>query len=137
MAINRYDTSLWVVNINAAVINEWGVSDTPFQDDPIDQKAALVRGFGGGAITTRRDNPGRRVTLSLIPGSPNSAFLSGLFNSGATITMGATQVGTLEVITAGEGIIINDGTNSRAGSAPSDDIYIIEFNLWASLKGGS
>ena len=81
--------------------------------------------------------PGRTVTINLNPGSPDSAFMQGLFTSRANVTCGYTQMDTLEGAIGSEGVIVNDGEVGRGGSTITDDQYIIEFNTWTQTKGGN
>ena len=136
MSINNFSTDLFVVTVNGRVISDWGETATPYTDDPIDPKRSLRRGLGGNAVRLDRINPGRTVTLFVNPGSPDSGYLQGLFESGAAITFSKTQIGTLENSIGTEGIMTNDGQVGRGGSAITDDQYIMEFNVWTALKGG-
>lgn len=134
MALNNFSTDGSVVVINGRQITDWGDTDPPFSDEPIDPKSALRRGLGGNAVRLDRINPGRRFTLNLNPGSPDSSFMQGLFLSNANITMSYTQIGTLEVGVGAEGVIVNDGTRGRGGQTITDNQFIIEFNSWDSSK---
>ena len=137
MALNNFSTDLFVVTINGRIMTDWGETATPFTDDPIDAKSTLRRGQGGNAVRLDRQNPGRRVTLFLNPGSPDSAFMQGLMNSNATITTSKQQIGTLEAAIGTEGVIVNDASVGRGGTTISDDSYIIEHNTWNGTKGGA
>ena len=136
MALSNFSTDNFVYVLNGREITDWGDTATPFTSEPIDAKSQLRRGQGGSAVRLDRINPGRRHTLYLNPGSPDSAFVQGLLNSRATITAGATQIGTLEIEACSEGVIVNDASKGRAGSTISDDQYIIEFNVYDQTKGG-
>ncbi len=136
MALSDFSTENAVVVINGREITDWGDTATPYTSDPIDPKSQLRRGQGGGALRLDRINPGRTITVYLNPGSADSAYMQGLMNSKATITLGYTQLGTLEVEAASEGIITNDASKGRAGSTITDDQYIMEFNLHDQTKGG-
>jgi len=136
MALNNFSTDLFVVVVNGRTIADWGDTATPFTDDPIDPKTTLRRGQGGNAVRLNRINPGRNVKLFLNPGSPDSAFMQGLMNSNANITISKTQIGTLETAIGTEGVIVNDASNGRGGSTITDDQYILEFNGWTASKGG-
>lgn len=136
MSINNFSTDLFAFNVNGRDITDWGENETPYNDEPIDPRAVLRRGQGGNATLLNRINPGRSVTISLNPGSPDSAFMKGLMNSGAVITCGYTQIGTLEGAVGTEGAVVNDGATGRAGSTITDDVYIMEFNSWSATKGG-
>lgn len=135
MALNNFSTDLAVVTVNGRRIQDWGDTATPFTDAPIDPKSQLRRGQGGSAVRLDRINPGRTVNLYLNPGSADSAFLQGLFNSGANISLSYTQIGTLETAVGTEGVMVNDGQRGRAGSTISDDQFIIEFNVWTATRG--
>lgn len=135
--INNFSTDLFVVVVNGRTINDWGETATPFTDDPIDPKVTLRRGQGGNAVRLNRINPGRNVKMFLNPGSPDSAYMQGLFNSNANITLSKTQIGTLETAIGTEGVIVNDASNGRGGSTITDDQYILEFNGWTQMKGSA
>lgn len=136
MALNNFSTANSVVTVNGREITDWGENATPYTDEPIDARSALRRGQGGNAVRLDRINPGRRVTLYLNPGSPDSAYLQGLFNSNANIELTWTQIGTLDAAVGAEGVIVNDGARGRAGMTISDDQFIIEFNSWTGQRGG-
>lgn len=135
MALNNFSTELAVVTVNGRQIQDWGETATPYTDAPIDPKSQLRRGQGGSAVRLDRINPGRQVDLYLNPGSPDSAFMQGLYVSGANITLSFTQIGTLETAIGTEGVIVNDGQRGRAGSTITDDQFTIQFNLWDATRG--
>lgn len=135
MALNNFSTANSVVTVNGREITDWGENATPYTDEPIDARSALRRGQGGNAVRLDRINPGRRVTLYLNPGSPDSAYMQGLFNSNANIELTWTQIGTLDAAVGAEGVIVNDGARGRAGMTISDDQFIIEFNSWTGQRG--
>ncbi len=133
MSIANFSTSLTVVTVNGRQITDWGDTATPYTDEPIDPVTTVRRGQGGNAVRLDRKNPGRRVTLYLNPGSPDAAYMQGLFNSNANISLSFTQIGTLENAIGSEGAIVNDGTRGRAGTTISDRQYIMEFNSWTAI----
>ena len=135
MSLNNFSTVNSVVTVNGRVINDWGENATPYTDEPIDPVSALRRGQGGNGVRLDRINPGRRVTLYLNPGSPDSAYLQGLLNSNANIELTFTQIGTLDAAVGMEGVMVNDGGRGRAGTTISDDQFIIEFNNWTGTRG--
>ena len=136
MALNNFSTENAVVTVNGRQITDWGDTDPPYSDEPIDPKSVLRRGLGGNAVRLDRINPGRRVTLNLNPGSPDSSYLQAIFGSGANITLSYTQIGTLDTAIGTEGVMVNDGARGRGGQTITDDQYIIEFNSWTATKGG-
>lgn len=137
MSLNNFSTVNSVLTVNGRVISDWGETATPYTDEPIDATSALRRGQGGNAVRLDRINPGRRVTIYLNPGSPDSAYMQGLYNSRANIELTWTQIGTLDAAVGAEGIIVNDATRGRAGTTISDDQYVMEFNAWTASKGGA
>lgn len=136
MALNNFSTEQIIVLINGREITDWGESDSPITESPIDQRSILRRGKGSNAVRLDRINPGRAVTLSLNPGSPDSAYMQSLLNSNANITYSRTVIGTLENVIGTEGVITNDGPVNRGGTTITDDQFLMEFNAWTGLKGG-
>lgn len=139
MAIQNYSPDNFVLAVNGRELTSWGEAALPYTDEPIDPKSTLRRGQGGTGVRMNRTNPGRRVTIYLNPGSPDSAYMQGLFNSNANISLNMQMIGTLEVATGTEGVIVNDGPVGRGGTTNAgvtDDMYVMEFNLWTALKGG-
>lgn len=130
MAINNFSTDQTVVTVNGREITDWGDTDPPISEAPIDPRGVLRRGLGGNAVRLDRINPGRTVTLSLNPGSPDAAYLQGLFNSRVNITYTRTVIGSLENVVASEGMLINDGTTGRGGVTVTDRQFTFEFNKW-------
>jgi hypothetical protein len=135
MSLANFSTDLTVVTLNGRQLTDWGENATPYTDEPIDPASALRRGQGGNAVRLDRKNPGRRVNLYLNPGSPDSAYVQGLFNSNANCTLSFTQIGTLENAIGTEGVIVNDAARGRGGMTISDDQFIIDFNGWTGLRG--
>lgn len=135
MALSNFSTDLSVVTVNGRRIQDWGETATPYTDAPIDPKTQIRRGQGGSACRLDRINPGRAVNLYVNPGSSDAAFLQGLYNSRANVTLSFTQIGTLETAIGTEGGIVNDGQRGRAGSTISDDQFTIEFNVWNATRG--
>ncbi|WP_238347294.1 hypothetical protein [Pseudomonas taiwanensis] len=83
MSLSNFSTDLFVVTVNGRQIQDWGETATPYTDAPIDAKSQLRRGQGGNAVRLDRINPGREVNIYLNPGSPDSAYMQGLYNSNA------------------------------------------------------
>lgn len=137
MAVNDLSTENNALTINGRLITDWGESATCYTAEDIDPRTVLRRGQGGNAVRLDRQNFGKRVSLALNPGGPDSAFMSGLNASKANITLGRQQIGTLETETGLEGVIVSVGPTGRAGQTVTDDIYNIEFNSWDELKGGN
>ena len=136
MSLQNFGPANSVFTLNGRPITDWGEAASPYTDSPIDAKSVLRRGQGGKAVRLDRKNPGRAVSIYLNPGSPDSAYVQGLFNSNANITASWTQIGTLEAAIGTEGVIVNDAATNRAGTTISDDQYDFQFNVWNATKGG-
>jgi len=136
MAINNLSTDLFTFDLNGYTISDWGETDPPYSEEPINPSSVMRPGLGGNAVRLDRINPGRRVTINLNPASPDSAYVRGLLESGASVSGGRTQIGTLETAVFTEGVIVNDATIGRGGMSPTDDQYIIEFNN-STITSGS
>ena len=135
MSLENFSTSNSVLTINGRLMRDFGETATPYTDEPNDPVSTLRRGQGGNAVRLDRINPGRRVNVYFNPGSADSAYMQGLFNSRANIEATWTQIGTLDAAVGAEGVIVNDGTRGRAGTTISDDQFIIEFNSWTGTRG--
>lgn len=137
MSLNNFANDNTVVTVNGRQLTDWGMAEQPYTDEPIDPSSTLLRAQGGNAVRLDRANPGRRVNVYLNPGSADSAYMQGLFNSRANITLSFQQIGTLETALGAEGVIVNDGTRGRAGTTSiTDDQFIMEFNSWTASRGG-
>ena len=135
MSLSNFSNDLTVVTINGRQIQDWGETATPYTDAPIDARSQLRRGQGSNAVRLDRQNPGREVNVYLNPGSSDSAYVQGLMNSNANITLTFTQIGTLETALGSEGVIVNDGQRGRAGSTITDDQFTMHFNIWEATRG--
>ena len=130
MAMNvSLTTANTVVTVNGRQITDWASDSPAIQEEPIDPKRI--------AVMLDRANPGHRVTLAVNPGGADSAYLHGLYTTGAVITYTRTQVGSLENVVATEGVIIQENAVGRVVTDNmGGDTYTIEFNVWESLRGG-
>lgn len=135
MSLSNFSTELCVITVNGRQLQDFGDTATPVTDAPIDAKSTLRRGQGGNAVRLDRINPGREVNIYLNPGSADSAFMQGLFNSNANITYTYIQIGTLETALGSEGVIVNDGQRGRGGSTITDDQFTMQFNIFESTRG--
>lgn len=131
MSLSNFSTENGVVVINGRLLTDWGDTDPPLSEDPIDPRSVLRRGLGGNAVRLDRINPGKQVTLNLNPGSPDSIFMRSLYNSNANITYARSQIGALETAVGSEGVIVNVGPRGRLGQTITDDQFIIEFNIFS------
>lgn len=130
MSLNNFSTDQTVITVNGREIQDWGDTDPPISEGPLDPRGVLRRGLGGNAVRLDRINPGRTVTLNLNPGSADASYMQGLLNSRVNITYTRTVIGSLETVVASEGMIVNDGTTGRGGVTLTDKQFIMEFNKW-------
>lgn len=136
MSLNNFANDNTVVTVNGRQLTDWGMAEQPYTDEPIDPSSTLLRAQGGNAVRLDRANPGRRVNVYLNPGSADSAYMQGLFNSRANIELSYQQIGTLETALGAEGVIVNDGSRGRAGTTSiTDDQFTMEFNSWTASRG--
>ena len=136
MSLPNYTTPTLVVTVNGRRITQWGNDEQPFTNAPIDPKRQLVRGQGGGAIVTGRNNPGREVRLKLMPGSSDSKYMNALDLAGiVNIVLTYQILGVGEGATGLEGVIVNDESVDRGGPNPSNDVFVLQFNRWGAMKG--
>lgn len=134
---SAFTISNTVVTVNGRQITDWGADGSGISEEAINPKRRLLQGQGGNALILERIAPGRRVTIKVRSGSADSAFLHGLYASGAIITYTRSQVGALETAIGTEGIILSEEAVSRVNvDSISDDTFVMEFNLWDSVKGG-
>ncbi|CAH9015767.1 virion structural protein [Vibrio phage K367 g1] len=123
--------------INGGEITDWGQTAQPLLIEPIDAMGTLIRGQSKGSVRLDNDNHGWRVTVNLLPGSPNSAYLNGLRIAKSNLTFSHTVISTLEAAAGSEGMIVNMGQIGRAGnSAVTDDQFIMEFTVADLSTGG-
>ena len=138
MALVNITTENTVITVNGRQITDWGEAENPVNEEPIDASTTIRRGMGGNAVRLDRLNPGRRVTLSLNPGGADAMYMQALYGSNANITYTRTVIGTLENAVGAEGAIVNDGAIGRAGGASiTDDVFIMEFNSFTTMRGGA
>lgn len=136
MGIQNFSTDLRVVTVNGRRLTNFGENASPVTNAPLNPKSALRIGQGGNGCRLDRIAPGRTVNIYLNPGSPDSAYMQGLYNSKAPITFTDTQIGTLENNVGTNGMITTDGEQARAGTSISDDMFTMEFLNWIGSKGG-
>nr|AKN37838.1 hypothetical protein [Vibrio tasmaniensis] len=95
--ITRYGpaTHVFVVNVKRQ-IKDWSSDDEPWQMETLEDKRDIESHHGGGGILVERTNEGALVTVSLKPGSKDSGYFSGLYQSGDIFDAEQTTIGTGE-----------------------------------------
>lgn len=135
--MKTFGASGLIYTVNGRRIKEWGETDTPVVDTTTEPKRTLIKGQGGHAVIGESVAPGTQHVISVLRGSSDSSFLSGILNGDGKVTVAYTQLGTLESFASEEGIITDRGDfNSGSGSVTADT-YTIVFNNVIQTRGGS
>jgi hypothetical protein len=137
MAFHDFSNDKLVVAVNGRQLTNWGENDPPFDHDYPSELGDMKKGLGGDAARLDLIEPGQMFNFYLMPGSPDSAFMSGLKNSRATITVAHSQLGTLEAGLGREGMMKNRQSIGRGGQSITDDIYSVLCNKYVGTTGGS
>ncbi len=133
--MKEFGQGVGILIINGRKISEFGESETPVRFASVNPKRQFKRGQGGTVLKLTRINPGRTLTVAVMPGSKDSAYLSGLWQSGDDIEAQWVVMGTDEKIVISEGIATDLDEISRGGMNPSDDVYTYDFNKFLPEMG--
>lgn len=117
-----------VVITGVGVLDDWGVTDPPFTVEPIDDQAILKRGLGGNGVRFHRKNPGLRLTVNLMPGSPQALALQAQVNAKSEISGSYASIAGLEGAVFSEGVITRGKSMARGGPGMNDATFVMEFN---------
>lgn len=117
-----------VVITGVGVLDDWGRTDPPFTVEPIDDQATLSRGLGGNAVRFHRKNPGLRLTVNLMPGSPQALALQAQVNAKSEVSGSYASIAGLEGAVFSEGVITRGKSMARGGPGMNDATFIMEFN---------
>ena len=129
MAMNDLSVENTIMVITGVgVIDDWGRTDPPFTVEPIDDQANLSRGLGGNAVRFHRKNPGLRVTLNLIPGSPQALGLQAQITAKSQVSGSYASIAGLEGAVFSEGVITRGKSMARGGPGLNDATFVMEFN---------
>ncbi|MGO3542341.1 MAG: hypothetical protein ACTIOG_07540 [Pseudomonas helleri] len=122
-----------VVITGVGVLDDWGRTDPPFTIEPIDDQAVLSRGLGGNAVRFHRKNPGLRLTVNLMPGSPQALGLQAQINAKSEVSGSYASIAGLEGAVFSEGVITRGKSMARGGPGLNDATFVMEFNKDAIL----
>lgn len=117
-----------VVITGVGVLDDWGRTDPPFTVEPIDDSATLSRGLGGNAVRFHRKNPGLRLTVNLMPGSPQALALQAQVNAKSEVSGSYASVAGLEGAVFSEGVVTRGKSMARGGPGLNDATFVMEFN---------
>lgn len=137
MSISNYSASRLVYEVNGRVIRNWGQSETPVVDTTLNPVRTLSQGQLDDAIVIERKNSGTQHVLNILAGSPDAAFLWGIFKGDGRVQVAWNIVGTLDSFISLEGVIVDRGdTDQGSGTTKSDEQFTIQFNKVIELRGG-
>lgn len=122
------DNGLLVLT-GVGVLTDWGRTDPPFMIEPIDDQAVLSRGLGGNAVRVHRKNPGARVTVNLMPGSPQALALQAAVGAKQEMSGAYENIAGLEGAVFAEGVITRGKSMGRGGPGLNDATFVMEFNV--------
>ena len=129
MALADLSTESTILVITGVgVITDWGRTDPPLVIEPIDDQATLSRGLGGNGVRFHRINPGIRITVNLMPGSPQALALQSAVNSRTEMSGSYANINGLEGAVVSEGVITRGKSMGRAGPGMNDATFVMEFN---------
>lgn len=117
-----------VVITGVGVLDDWGRTDPPFTVEPIDDQAILSRGLGGNAVRFHRKNPGLRLTVNLMPGSPQALALQAQVNAKSEVSGSYASIAGIEGAVFSEGVITRGKSMARGGPGMNDATFVMEFN---------
>lgn len=135
MALKDFGAGNGILTLYGKVIKDFGDTDPPISFNPIRDRGYLKQGFGGNATKSSVINPGYRLRVCLLPGGRDSAFVSGKASTNDD------AIATWQVLGTGEKIILDEGIYKtfeevgRAGTVPTDDVYIFDFNIALDKRG--
>jgi hypothetical protein len=129
MALNDLSVENTIVVITGlGVLDDWGRTDPPFTLEYIDPNANLSRGLGGNAVRFHRKNPGLRLTVNFMPGSPQALALQAQLEARAEMSGSYASIAGLEGGVFSEGVVVQGKSMSRGGPGMNDATFIMEFN---------
>lgn len=131
----RYGPMTHSFVLNNKPIKDWSAADTPTQLTPEEDKRNIEMQHSGGSVLTERMAVRLDVTVSIQPGTEDSAMMSGLYNSGESLEGVITSIGTLEKIIVSSGVVVGFEPIGR-GFKPSHDTYKMQFAAWVMAMGG-
>lgn len=117
-----------VVITGVGVLDDWGRTDPPFTLEYIDDVANLSRGLGGNAVRFHRKNPGLRLTVNFMPGSPQALALQAQVTARAEVSGSYASIAGLEGGVFSEGVVTRGKSMARGGPGMNDATFIMEFN---------
>jgi len=109
-------------------IDDYGDSDPAITIEEIEQRSTLKRGLGGSTLRLDNATAPLRLTINLMPGSPQMRQIQAAAKSGVDATFTFSQSGTNEKWVGYDGVLTNRNQQGRAGKTTvSDEQVVLEF----------
>jgi len=128
MAMNKYGAAGANLTLFGIPIDEFGDTDPAITIEDVEQRSTLKRGLGGTSLRLDNVTRPKRLTVNLMPGTPQVRQIIAAEKTGADATATFQQSGTGEKVVMFDGVVINRGQLGRAGkSSVTDEQFVIEF----------
>lgn len=126
--MERYGPESTNLVLNGISVETFGDTDPAITVEDVENRTTLKRGLGGRNLRLDNATLPKRVTVNLMPDSPESRQIIALAKTGVDFA------GTLGIVGAGEkyaffdGILETRGQQGRAGkTSVSDDQFVFVF----------
>lgn len=125
----KYGNEYSHLTLNGINIVDLGETDPPITIEDLEDRSTLKRGVNGRFVRIDNVTRGKRLTVNLIPGSPQVRQLIALDKAGVDFEFLWFQSDTNETITGFGGIMQSRGELTRAGkTTASDERFVFIFN---------
>lgn len=128
MALTNYGAEGANLTVFGIPVTEFGDTDPPITIEDIEQRSTLKRGLGGTSLRMDNVTAPKRLTINLMPGSPEVRQIIAAAASGVDASFTFRQSGTNEKVAGFDGVLVNRGQLGRAGKTTvSDEQFTFEF----------
>jgi len=128
MALRNYGPDGANLTVFGIPIDEFGETDAPITIEDIEQRSTLKRGIGGTSLRMDNQTAPKRLTINIMPGSPQARQILAAARSGIDATFSFRQSGSGEFVAGFDGVLINRGNLERGGKTTvSDEQFVFEF----------
>lgn len=118
------------LTINGRVISDWGDTDPPVEISEA-ALANIKRGQGGRSVGATIKNQERTLTIHLLLGGEDVAFIEGLILSGSLVCEISYDNLPFNIAGAGQGLLTTTGAISGGGDTPTTDkSYTFALSNW-------
>ncbi|MGJ8524176.1 hypothetical protein R84981_002895 [Carnimonas sp. R-84981] len=129
MALRQYGSAGANLTVFGITIDEWGESNPAITIEDLEYRATLKRGVGRSAVRLDNMTRPKRLTINLMPGSPQVRQILAAEKAGGDASFTFRQSGANEYFAGWDGVMTRRGQVQRAGRTTiSDEQLIFEFN---------